>query len=185
MRKWTVSSLAKQFNLSRSTLLYYDSIGLLSPDERSKAGYRIYSDRMRERLGRICAYREAGVPLKEIGRLLERGGGKGAAQKLLLERLDEIGKAIRLLRIQQRIALAMLEGGRANAEASLCDRERFVSVLEKAGLSGEDMRRFHEAFEGAAPDAHHDFLSMLGLRQEEISEVRKRSASVKGVSEKQ
>lgn len=38
-----ISQLAQQFGLSRSTLLYYDRIGLLSPSARSEAGYRQYS----------------------------------------------------------------------------------------------------------------------------------------------
>ena len=37
----TISQAAKKFKLSRSTLLYYDRIGLLRPTERTAAGYRI------------------------------------------------------------------------------------------------------------------------------------------------
>jgi len=50
MHKWHVefeqrypdSQLAGRFGLSRSTLLYYDSIGLLSPSERTASNYRLY-----------------------------------------------------------------------------------------------------------------------------------------------
>ena len=39
----TVGRLARAFGLSRSTLLYYDSIGLLRPTGRSPANYRLYT----------------------------------------------------------------------------------------------------------------------------------------------
>ncbi len=38
----TIGRLARRFGLSRSTLLYYDSIGLLSPSTRSAKDYRLY-----------------------------------------------------------------------------------------------------------------------------------------------
>ncbi len=34
---YTIKHLYKEFHLSRSTLLYYDSIGLLKPSERSES----------------------------------------------------------------------------------------------------------------------------------------------------
>src|SRR5574344_1987818 len=40
----TIGQIAKRFALSRSTLLYYDTIGLLSPSGRSQANYRLYTD---------------------------------------------------------------------------------------------------------------------------------------------
>lgn len=39
----TVGVLARRFGLARSTLLYYDRLGLLRPSSRSRAGYRSYS----------------------------------------------------------------------------------------------------------------------------------------------
>src|SRR6185503_19923577 len=38
----SVSRLARRFGLSRTALLYYDRLGLLSPSERSAAGDRLY-----------------------------------------------------------------------------------------------------------------------------------------------
>ncbi len=37
----TVGKLAEDFGLSRSTLLYYDRIGLLQPAARTEKGYRV------------------------------------------------------------------------------------------------------------------------------------------------
>lgn len=67
---YSIGKLCKEYNLSRSTLLYYDSIGILKASERTKSNYRIYSEEDKERLGQICLYREAGVSLEEIKELL-------------------------------------------------------------------------------------------------------------------
>jgi DNA-binding transcriptional MerR regulator len=53
---YTIGRIARIFGLSRSTLLYYDSIGLLTPTGRSDAGYRLYSEDDRKRLERINDY---------------------------------------------------------------------------------------------------------------------------------
>jgi hypothetical protein len=50
----TIGQLARKHGLSRSTLLYYDRIGLLSPTSRSAAGYRRYGPTEVDRLTRIC-----------------------------------------------------------------------------------------------------------------------------------
>ena len=42
---YSVSRLGRRYGLSRSTLLYYDRIGLLSASARSAAGYRVYGER--------------------------------------------------------------------------------------------------------------------------------------------
>ena len=65
----TVGELARSHGLSRSTLLYYDRIGLLKPSGRTPSGYREYTDRDEERLGQICLYRRTGLSLAEIRRL--------------------------------------------------------------------------------------------------------------------
>ncbi|MCP3961623.1 MAG: MerR family transcriptional regulator, partial [bacterium] len=62
----TISQVAARFGLSRSTLLYYDSIGLLSPSLRSRANYRLYSPADVERMELIDLYRQAGLALKDV-----------------------------------------------------------------------------------------------------------------------
>ncbi|MGG2462483.1 MerR family transcriptional regulator [Streptomyces sp. RGM 3693] len=52
------------------TLHHYDKTGLLSPSDRSPAGYRLYSDADLARLQQILFYRELGFPLDEIATIL-------------------------------------------------------------------------------------------------------------------
>ena len=78
-----ISQIGRKFGLSRSALLYYDRRRLVRPSYRTAAGYRLYSAEDEARLARICHYREAGLSLAEIGRLLddaeERRSAVGAA----------------------------------------------------------------------------------------------------------
>ena len=71
MKTYRISELARRLGLSRSTLLYYDRIGLLTPNGRSESEYRIYTQDNLNRLERICFFREAGLGLEEIGRILD------------------------------------------------------------------------------------------------------------------
>lgn len=70
-RTFTISKLAKKFGLSRSTLLYYDAKGLLSPLGHQHGEYRVYGEKEFLRLEKICMYREAGVSLRAIKEILD------------------------------------------------------------------------------------------------------------------
>ncbi|HSJ09239.1 MAG TPA: MerR family transcriptional regulator [Longimicrobiales bacterium] len=68
----SVGELAKLAGVTVRTLHHYDAIGLLSPSERSAAGYRQYSDADAERLFRIIVYRQLGFDLAGIAEILDR-----------------------------------------------------------------------------------------------------------------
>lgn len=66
----SISEAAAFAGVSARVLRHYDEIGLLSPSGRSHAGYREYSDDDLIRLQRIVGYRELGLGLDHIRRLL-------------------------------------------------------------------------------------------------------------------
>ena len=109
-RSYTVGRLGQLCGLSRTALLYYDSIGLLVPSGRSSSGYRLYSEADRSRLERILAFRALGLELEKIGELLDlpEAGPAGA----LLRRVLDINDRITELRTQQRGILDFLEANR-------------------------------------------------------------------------
>ncbi|MGR2740598.1 MerR family transcriptional regulator [Billgrantia sp. Q4P2] len=67
-----VGELAKRTGLTVRTLHHYDEIGLLKPSMRSDAGYRLYRRQDVARLHHIQALRSLGMPLADIGTLLDR-----------------------------------------------------------------------------------------------------------------
>lgn len=78
---YTVGAVARLAGVSVRTLHHYDQIGLLSPEARSAAGYRIYSLAELKRLQQILYYRELGFPLEEIAAIMA-GPGEDAAGHL-------------------------------------------------------------------------------------------------------
>ncbi|HEU4869062.1 MAG TPA: MerR family transcriptional regulator [Actinomycetota bacterium] len=66
----SVGQVAGVSGVTVRTLHHYDEIGLLSPGERSPAGYRLYNDSDLERLERILFYKELGFPLEDIVNIL-------------------------------------------------------------------------------------------------------------------
>lgn len=168
---FTVGRLAKRYGLSRSTLLYYDSIGLLRPSGRSPANYRAYTEADRERLGQICMYRRAGLPLADIGRILATGGRKGI-RPVLEKHLDALSREIRTLRDQQHFIVKLLKSGRALAKIRVMDKEGWIRLLEAAGLGRAARERWHAEFERIAPNAHQDFLESLGIPPKEVKLIR-------------
>jgi DNA-binding transcriptional MerR regulator len=68
--EYTVKKLAKIAGVSARTLRYYDQIGLLTPCHVSSSGYRIYGQAEVDQLQRILFYRELGIKLEEIKRIV-------------------------------------------------------------------------------------------------------------------
>ena len=68
--KYTIKQLAQLAGISIRTLHYYDEIGLLSPARKRGNNYRSYSDSDLVALQQILIYRELGLPLEQIRRIL-------------------------------------------------------------------------------------------------------------------
>ena len=68
---YTVGRVAEIAGVTVRTLHHYDEIGLLTPGDRSSAGYRRYDDADLERLQQILLYRELGFTLEEIAAILD------------------------------------------------------------------------------------------------------------------
>jgi DNA-binding transcriptional MerR regulator len=167
---YTVGQLARRYGLSRSTLLYYDSIGLLSPFGRSPANYRLYGPEDAERLDAICRYREAGLGLEEIGRVLD--GASGGTVAILEKRLEDVNREIAGLREQQRVVVRLLRERSRLESIRAIDKDGWVAILRASGLDDEAMRRWHVEFERRAPEAHQDLLESLGIDGNEIASIR-------------
>lgn len=168
-----ISELGRRHGLSRSTLLYYDRIGLLTPSARSEAGYREYSEADEARLGRICTFRRAGLALEEIGRILDAPEGRVA--DALRRRLEELDGEMDALRRQQDVIARLLESGRVPGGAAVMDKATWVALLSASGFSEEDMEGWHVAFERSSPEKHARFLSFLGIPGEEAEGIRRRA----------
>ena len=171
--RYSVTQLARRCGISRTTLLYYESLGLLAPRLRSAAGYRYYGASEAERLEQICTYRQAGLPLEAVGRLLDGKEGKGKGRAATLERrLCELNHEIARLREQQQLLVQLLSQEDALKRTRIMNRERWTALLRAAGLDDDAMARWHAVFEAQAPEAHQDFLESLGIPAAEVEAIR-------------
>jgi len=170
----TISRLARQFSLSRSTLLYYDRIGLLRPSGRSPSNYRLYTGEDQQRLGKICHYRQIGLSLKVIRRILD--SPDDGAGTVLEQRLLEIERQIQALRNQQRLIRAILGSPALGKMPGGLNREKWTTLLRAAGMRDEDMLQWHVEFERLFPGDHQAFLEALGIPPEDIQTIRAFSA---------
>jgi len=168
---YTIGKFAKRFGLSRSTLLYYDAQGLLTPSERGANGYRLYTDADAQRMEAIQRYRSAGIPLKEIDVLLDEEQGKLAAR--LEQRLADINDEISRLRYQQQVIVVLLQSKTIQRRTRVLNKKKWVALLEASGLDESGMRRWHHEFEAMSPEAHQDFLESLGIPAKEIRAIRR------------
>ncbi|MDR3588596.1 MAG: MerR family transcriptional regulator [Negativicutes bacterium] len=167
---FTIGKLARRFNLSRSTLLYYDSIGLLSPEARGKSNYRLYSETSCQRLEQIAVYRQAGLSLCRIKELLD--APKGAAAAALEAKLEEINRQIRALRQQQHFIIQVLKSSQLLERLSVIPKDALVGLLQAAGVDEQAQWRFHHLFEQQFPERHQEFVELLGLTPGQANEIR-------------
>lgn len=166
---YSITELARLFALSRSTLLYYDRIGLLRPSARTLSNYRRYSEDDRARLEAISTYRGAGLSLDDIRALL---AGTDATTEVLQRRLHGLEEEIRGLRAKQRLLVGMLQIQARGWKPAAVDKAVWVDMLRAAGMSEEAMDTWHREFERRAPEAHHAFLLSLGIPDEEVRAIR-------------
>jgi MerR family transcriptional regulator, thiopeptide resistance regulator len=170
MNHYSISRIARACGLSRSTLLYYDRVGLLRPTGRTASGYRYYTEVGRTRLERVRHFREAGLTLKEIRAVLSSGGKPRT--KLLEQRLRETSEKIVGLKNQQRILARMLRQAATGKPLATVDTQLWVEMLEAAGMDEAAMKRWHQEFERRAPDGHEEFLLSLGIPAPEVVRIR-------------
>src|SRR5512136_2330760 len=169
----TVSTLARRCGLSRSTLLYYESLGLLRRPPRTGGNYRAYSEQDLQRLQQVGVYRKVGLSLASIRAVLDQPRGSAAA--VLERRLIDIDAEIEALRGHQQLILRLLQRSRVLRRTTMISKEKWVAVMKAAGFSQTDMERWHREFERSAPEEHQEFLEFLHIPPDEIVTIRESS----------
>ncbi len=65
-----VGEVAEDLGVSPRTIKYYEEIGLVEPEKRSRGGFRLYGERDLERLRRILRMKGMGYSLRAIREIL-------------------------------------------------------------------------------------------------------------------
>ena len=104
---YTIGRLAKAAEVPISTVRYYEQRGLLEPDQRTRASYRIYTAEGLKRLRFIKAAQSSGFTLEDIRMLLDLRDGAadpcGEVREVVAKRLGTVGTQLRELRRVERV----------------------------------------------------------------------------------
>lgn len=168
---FTIGQLAKQSGLSRSTLLYYAKLGLLTPSGRSPSNYRLYSQQDLKTLEQIMLYREIGIKLCDIQQILDSKDHN--LTPVLEHRLIKLNSEISLMRHQQQRIVNLLQDHSQLASTKTMNKQQWVAILKASGMDEAAMRQWHIAFENSLPQAHTDFLESLGIDAQEIEMIKR------------
>ncbi len=111
---FTISELAKEFEISTRTIRYYEELGLLSP-QRSAGNQRIFTRKDRARLKLILRGKRLGFSLSEIKEMIEMYDVAGESEQIKLtlkygeKKLREIEEKIKELEMLKEDLLAIKE----------------------------------------------------------------------------
>ncbi|WP_300119151.1 MerR family transcriptional regulator [uncultured Enterococcus sp.] len=123
--QYTISEVSEKYQISSSTLRYYERIGLLPNIPRQANGNRYFTDQLLNWLEMIICLRHSGVPIEkliEYAKLIQKGDDTIATREALLrEQLAELyQKKVNLQRSIQRLEdkIALYESGEITQESS-------------------------------------------------------------------
>ena len=133
--EYTINKLANLAGISVRTLRYYDELGLLTPNRNQLNDYRIYEQNEVDRLQQILFYRELGVPLEEIKRILSAKDFDhvDALKNHLNELLCKRSQLDLLIRNVRKTITSIERGSIMN------DKEKFDGFIQKLTDDNEQM----------------------------------------------
>ncbi|WP_181796552.1 MerR family transcriptional regulator [Streptomyces sp. WELS2] len=163
---YSVGQVAAFAGVTVRTLHHYDRTGLLSPGERSPAGYRRYGDADLARLQQILFYRELGFQLDEIAAILRdpHADALGHLRERQRRLREEIARLERLAEVAEQAIEVQRTGVRLSPE------ERFevfgeisfdLSYATEAQLKWRDSAAYREAMARAAGHGKEDWRRLM------------------------
>ncbi|MFC9293720.1 MerR family transcriptional regulator [Streptomyces sp. NPDC057011] len=164
---YTVGQVSAFAGVTVRTLHHYDRAGLLSPGDRSRAGYRRYDDADLARLQQILFYRELGFPLDEIAEILADPQANALDHLRTRQRqlAAEIARLQRLTEVAER-AIEVQQTG-----VSLTPAERFevfgeiafdLTYATDAQAKWQDSPGHREALARASAHTKEDWRRLMG-----------------------
>jgi DNA-binding transcriptional MerR regulator len=163
---YTVRQVAQFAGVTVRTLHHYDRSGLLTPSDRSRAGYRLYDDADLARLQQILFYRALGFPLERVAAILDDPQGTALEQLRARRRelREEIARLERLAGLAERAIEIQQTGVPMTPQER---REVFgeitfdLSYATEADLRHAESAARHEAMARAAAHSKEDWRRLM------------------------
>ncbi len=121
--RYTISQLARAASVPTTTLRYYERIGLLVPEDRSSANYRLYSETSLRKVRWIRAAQSVGFRLEDLKVVLGDQASRPRCcdvQPLLEARLQDIERKLQALQQLKRSLRSLLQQCQQAAPQSSC-----------------------------------------------------------------
>ena len=168
--EYSVKNLSELAGVSSRTLRFYDQIGLLSPSRIQANGYRVYGQAEVDRLQEILFFRELGIALEEIKKLIQDSSYDSVKilenyRDELFERRERLGSLIDNVEKTLRSRKGML---------IMNDQEKFEglraeSIKENQQKYGDEARRTFG--EKAVAESHRKFSQLTQAEYAKMMEI--------------
>jgi DNA-binding transcriptional MerR regulator len=173
--EYTVQKLASLAGISTRTLRYYDEIGLLKPATVNSSGYRIYGQHEVDRLQQILFYRELGVGLDKIKKIITAPSfDENSALKEHRQQLIEKREQLDLLIANVEKTIAATEG-----RSEMSNKEKFKGFKKKMIEDNEKTygKEARDLYGDEAVDQSN--AKLMNMSQEDYEKVTKLEEEVK------
>ena len=168
-----VKEIADLVGISVRTLHHYDAIGLLTPEQTTHAGYRIYSNKDLETLQQILFFRELGFPLKKIKEIIhspsfDQQEALEIQHKMLLEKRYRLDKMIKT--IEKTIL-------HSKGEVQMSNQEKFEGFDFSHNPYAQEAREIWG--DAAVDEANEQTKQMNSQDEEKFNDIYRRLAAVR------
>jgi MerR family Zn(II)-responsive transcriptional regulator of zntA len=144
---YRISQIANKTGKTSRALRYYEELGILTPRERSEAGYRLYGEEAILKIEWIDKLNEIGFSLSEIREFLvsfkEIGSAPdmmAALQRLYQEKLNEVETSIlRLQKLSKEIKASISYASLCQASCSSKTEVSHCKSCEQHGKESPDL----------------------------------------------
>lgn len=172
--EYSINALAKLAGVSVRTLHFYDEKKLLTPRRISSNGYRVYGEKEVDALQQILFYRELGLSLDEISRIMHARNYDGTSA--LSQHLTAlIAKRDRLDLVIANVEKTILS---LKGEITMSDKEKFEGF--KKNLIDENEKKYGKEIRTLFGDQAIDDSNakLMGLTPEQYAEEQDLSLEI-------
>ncbi|MFI8825660.1 MerR family transcriptional regulator [Streptomyces sp. NPDC053431] len=131
---YPIGELARRTGLTVKTIRFYSDRGIVTPTDRSPAGYRLYDIDAVARLDLVRTLRELGVDLSTIRRVVDR---ELPLPEVAATHAEALAVQIRVLRLRHAVLTAVAERGLTAEETDLMHKLAQLSDDERRRLIGD------------------------------------------------
>lgn len=131
---YPIGELARRTGLTVKTIRFYSDRGIVTPADRSPAGYRLYDIDAVARLDLVRTLRELGLGLPTIRKVVDR---ELSLPEVAAAHAEALAVQIRVLGLRRAVLAAVAERGSTPEETELMHRLAQLSEEERRRLIGD------------------------------------------------